>query len=163
MEPYVASNGGAVSWFVYEDDDFQYKYSSGSINDYFTLNISRNENPGFTGDLKLGRFVGLESNKTDTYEAKVNSYDNGILNISLTNKTDEEMVLNDLVLYEMEGNGYYSMFVKGMQLFNDEIVIDAKTTNEYSVNLRRFGKLKPNQYIVKYGDVNIYFALKEDK
>lgn len=163
MEPYVASNGGAVEWYIYEDENYQYKYSSGSENDYFTLSITKNENPGYMGNLVLGKFKGLESNETDSYEVKVNSYDNGILNITLINKMDEEMVLEELMLYEMEDNHYVSMFTMGMRLYDDETVIDAKETKDYEINLRRYGKLKPNQYIVKHGDVNIYFALKEDK
>ena len=163
MEPYVAVNGGAVEWFEYEDENCRYTYSCGSNNDYFSLSIVRNENPGFTGNLILGKFKGLESNVTDRYETKLNSYDNGILTVTIRNKTDEDMLLDNLMLYEMKDDGYYSMFIKGMRLYNDEINLESNSTNKLSINLRRYGKLEPNQYIVKYGEVEIYFALKEDK
>lgn len=162
MEPYAESNGGAVSWYVFEEGNITYRLSSASKLDYVTLNLKENPNPVNAQKTVLGKYKGLTLDPEGIVTC-VNSYESGVLNISITNNTDEDMTLvNNPVLYEgADGDSFMSMTPMFMHFPEDDIVIHRKETVTLNIRLRDYGKLKAKDYLIKLDYLNIYFNLKE--
>ena len=53
MTPYAEANGGAREWYIFDAGAAEINISQGSKEDFVTVVISENKNPGYTGRLVL--------------------------------------------------------------------------------------------------------------
>lgn len=163
-EPYAVSNGGAVTWYVFEDEKYVYKLSSASNDDYFTLTVKENINPSYCGKLTVSEYSGLRSVRPEELKVTLNSYDKGILNITVSNTSEIDIEINiNPSLYKGEGDdSFVSMNPLNLCIRNDEYIkIKSKEELNLDIKLRDFGKLNPNDYLLKLEPLELCFNLKE--
>ncbi len=165
MEPYVQANHGALEWYVFDAGNALIKISQGSEAKFAEIDFYVNPEPGSPAALVLreGKSVDNEMG------LEVRSYDNGILKAAIVNMSDGDLTFDEeFGLYEAkegEDGSYYSMTRVGnsfMPSLADSVVVPAGETVEMDFDLREFGKVKPNKYRLKYGELDVDFELVEE-
>ena len=160
VTPYVISNGGAVYTTVYEEHFAVISVSKASNKSYYSINIKPNHDPGFQGVLKLkpAKYKGLfpEGIVVDPV-----GYDNGILTIEIYNHRHYSFdISDDFELYEHKGSAYYSKFKvsQSLALFHNYSVAPGEKI-KIKLDIRVFGKVVPNEYMIKLSEFDLYFVL----
>lgn len=162
MTPYVASNGGAVYNSTFEDPDALITLSL-SQKDYIKVKIKPNPDPGFFGTLALkpAEFKGFSPKGVDAVPAE---YEKGVLTVKVSNHTGEALALSDnFELYERRESSYYSKFRKTFSVSPvTTITVPPEETAEIRLDLRAFGKVTPNEYLVRFSGIELYFVLADE-
>ncbi len=160
MTPYVESNGGAVYTYVYEDKDALISVSKADKRADYHVVFKPNPNPGFFGTLTL-KPADDDGSFPKKTEAKPAGYDNGILTVRVTNRGESPLELSDeFMLFERGDSAYYS---KPPMLFRnaDTYTVLPGETADISLDLRIFGKVTPNGYMVEFSGIELYFVLED--
>ena len=159
MTPYAASNGGAVYTYVYESEQAVVSVSMSQKN-YYHVNIKPNNNPGYYGKLTL-KPSGFKSIIPENVAADIAGYDNGILTVKVFNHAVKSFdISDDFVLFERRGTSFYSKFRISLSVspVHSFAVLPGKAA-EIKLDLRAFGRVIPNEYMVKISDIELYFVL----
>ena len=162
MTPYVESNGGAVYTCVYEDKDALIAVSKAQKQKYYRINVKPNPNPGYVGTLTL-KPAGTKGFFPKGVEANPAKYDHGILTVRVTNHTEEPLELSDeFTLFERRESSYYSKFKISLP-FSPAVTYPVLPggTADIKLDLRRFGKATPNEYMVEFSGIQLYFVLAD--
>lgn len=162
MTPYVASNGGAVYNSTFEDPDALITVSL-SQKDYIKVKIKPNPDPGFFGTLTL-KPAGFKGFFPKGAEADPAGYENGVLTVKVSNHTEAPLALSDdFELYERRESSYCSKFRITMPFSpNKTAAVLPEETAEIRLDLRAFGKVTPNEYMVRFSGIELYFVLTDE-
>ena len=161
MTPYAAVNGGAVYRYVFEDREAVFTLSM-SQNNSLRISVKPNKNPGFCGTLTL-QPAGFKGFFPEKAEADPMGYDGGILTVRVVNHVEAPLDLSDdFALFERRGNSYYSKFKIIMQYIPaNTYTVRPGEAAEIRLDLRSFGKPVPNEYMVKFSGIELYFVLAD--
>ena len=109
--PYVLSNGGAREWYLFDAGPAQIEISRGSRENFTSVTISENPNPtpGYTKQLQLKKCA--KDNRFligKTIQMRAETYQNGILTVSITNRSGTDCVCSGQynLAQDRDGTGY---------------------------------------------------------
>ena len=167
MEPYVASNGGAVRWYSFTTGATVLMIQQGSNNSFVSVHIVENPDPESSVELALRKMEEPDPEKMQgRVSMRVLDYANGILTVSIVNKLGKDFICpGKLELAKSNDNGQTYDFlipVETMKVSDGDtemICILDNDAKELTLDLREYGKVERGKYMIRNGDMRARFEL----
>lgn len=169
MEPYAKSNGGAQEWYVFDGGDVLVKICQGSENSFVEINVNINPEPEQVGKLVLRAAADTDIMTLQlSMSMKAVSYEDGILTVAITNQLGADASYSDdyILAKQTKDGGYVHMNPMGNvnspeSEANTYSIADTET-QELRCDLRKFGKVYPDKYMLILDDMEMEFELLEE-